>query len=153
MNIEIRPITPEDATEIERLYIQSATHLRAVGDTGDFKFNAQIYLRDGFGDNPAFSGIVALVDDRLAGYLLYTLGYNTDKALRYLHVIDLAVDEALRKRGIGKALMNQAASICRERGGGELFWDVYIKNELALDFYRRLGATDVTDLCFMTWSV
>ncbi len=151
--MEIRPIKPEDAAEIERLYTQSVAHLRALGDTGDFKFNARVYLRDGFGDNPAFSGIVAVLDDRLAGYLLYTFGYNTDEALRYLYVIDLAVDEALRKRGIGKALMNQAASICRDRGGGELFWDVYAKNELALNFYRRLGATDVTDLCFMTWSV
>ncbi len=48
MQLEIRPTTPEDATEIERLYAQSAAYLRTLGDTTDFQFNAQVYLRDGF---------------------------------------------------------------------------------------------------------
>src|SRR3972149_996379 len=118
----IRSITPDDAQEIERLYAQSAAHLRSLGDTTDFRFTADVYLRDGFGDRPAFSGIVAVVEDKLTGYLLYTFGYDTDRAMRYLFVIDLLVDRQVRGQGIGKALMARAASICREAGGGKLFW-------------------------------
>lgn len=151
--IRIRPAQIEDATEVERLYLQSAAHLRALGDETDFKFNAEVYQRDGFGEHPAFAGIVAEVGQHLVGYLLYTFGYDTDRALRYLFVLDLLVDETQRGQGIGRALMDQAAQICRAQGGRELFWAVYVKNQLALDFYHRLGAVEITDLKFMALSV
>jgi ribosomal protein S18 acetylase RimI-like enzyme len=146
----IRPIAPEDAESVERLYAQSAAHLRSLGDPTDFRFSADAYRRDGFGDRPAFSGVIAVLDEQPVGYLLYTLGYDTDGAMRFLFVIDLAVDEQLRGRGIGRALMDRAAAICRDAGGGLMFWAVYAKNELALEFYRRLGAEPVTDGQFMT---
>ncbi|MCA9995037.1 MAG: GNAT family N-acetyltransferase [Anaerolineales bacterium] len=152
-NPAIRPIQREDAPEMARLHAQSAAYLRALGDDTDFQFNAQIYLRDGFGDNPAFSGFCAVLGNQLVGYLLYNWGYDTDRALRYLFIIDLLVDEQQRQSGIGKALMNHAAAFCREMGGAELFWAVYDKNELALNFYNRLGAEEITDLRFMRLKV
>ncbi len=153
MKLFIRPAQIEDAAEVERLYLQSAAHLRALGDETDFKFNAEVYRRDGFGERPAFAGLMAAEGQQLVGYLLYTFGYDTDRALRYLFVIDLLVEESRRGEGIGKALMQQAAQLCREQGGGELFWAVYVKNQLALDFYHRLGASEITELKFMTLSV
>lgn len=152
-NLIIRSATIDDAFSVAQLYTQSAAHLRALGDTTDFQFNAQVYLRDGFGANPAFAGIVALLDQQMAGYLLYTFGYDTDRALRYLYVLDLLVDENRRGHGIGRALMEHAAEICREQGGAELFWAVYAKNKAALAFYQRLGAEELPDLCFMTLKV
>ena len=71
----------------------------SLGDRTDFRFSAEAYRRDGFGDRPAFSGIIAVLDGQPAGYLLYSLGYDTDGATRFLFVIDLAVDE-LKKRGV-----------------------------------------------------
>lgn len=149
----IRPITREDAAAVERLYAQSAAHLRSVGDRTDFRFNAEIYRRDGFGERPAFSGIVAVLDGEPVGHLLYTLGYDTDGAARFLFVIDLAVDEQARGRGIGRALMEQARALCRDAGGGLMFWSVYRNNQLALDFYRGLGAEAITEGVFMTLPV
>lgn len=145
----IRPIAIDDAKGVERIYAQSAAHLRSLGDETDFRFSADAYRRDGFGDRPAFSGIIADVDGKPGGYLLYTLGYDTDAATRFLFVIDLAADEPLRGRGIGRALMERAAAICRDAGGSLLFWAVYGKNELALEFYRGLGAEPVTGGQFM----
>lgn len=153
MPLSIRPMTPDDAESIERMYAQSAAHLRSLGDQTDFRFNAQAYRRDGFGDRPAFSGIIAVLDDKPVGYLLYSPGYDTDAAERFLFVIDLAVDELVRRRGIGRALMERAAAICRDAGGGLLFWAVYAKNEMALEFYRRLGAEAITTGQFMTLAV
>ena len=149
----IRPIQLEDADEMARLHAQSAAYLRALGDDTDFQFNAQRYRQDGFGDNPAFSGFCAVLGHHLIGYLLYNWVYDTDRALRYLFVIDLLVDEAWRQSGIGKALMNHAATVCREAGGAELFWAVYDKNEMAFAFYNRLGAETIKDLRFMRLKV
>ncbi|MCP4406057.1 MAG: GNAT family N-acetyltransferase [bacterium] len=147
--ISIRPITVEDADEIEELYNQSAEHLRSLGDDSAFQFGAQIYRRDGFGEHPAFAGFCAVLDKKLVGYLLYTVAYDTDQAMRYVFVIDLLVDTRFRKRGIGKALMEHAGTWCREVEGQELFWAVYNKNELAINFYNHLGAEEITDLRFM----
>ena len=151
--ILIRPIKLEDAAEIEELYTQSAEHLRSLGDETDFQFNAQVYQRDGFGDHPAFSGFCAVLDEKLVGYLLYTLAYDTDQAMRYIFVIDLLVDKRFRKNGVGKALMAHTAEFCREVGGQELFWAVYDKNELAINFYNHLGAEEIQDLRFMRLKV
>jgi ribosomal protein S18 acetylase RimI-like enzyme len=153
MTLTLRAATKDDAREIGRLYAQSAAYLRALGDETDFQFSAEVYLRDGFGAHPAFYGIVAEQSARLTGYLLYNFGYDTDRALRYLTVLDLLVDETARGQGIGRALMNAASEICREHGGRELVWAVYSKNTAALDFYRKLGATVVTDLVYMTLPV
>jgi ribosomal protein S18 acetylase RimI-like enzyme len=152
-DLSIRPISIGDAESVERLYAQSAAHLRSLGDRTEFRFTAEAYRRDGFGEHPAFSGIIAVLDETPVGHLLYTLGYDTDGAGRFLFVIDLAVDERVRGRGIGRALMARASAICRDAGGGLLFWAVYAKNDLALKFYRRLGAEEITGGVFMTLSV
>jgi len=149
MEFSIRPLAPEDAEDVEQLYQQSAAYLRSVGDKSDFQFNADVFRRDGFSKPPAFSGIGAVRNGELIGYLLYTFGYDTDRAIRYLFVLDLLVDQAVRLQGIGKALMGKAASLCKEAGGRELFWAVYVKNEPASNFYGRLGAEEIHDLQFM----
>jgi len=149
MTLAIRAATAGDADAVARLYGQSAAYLRALGDTTDFRFDAEIYLRDGFGPAPAFACVVAGRGADLVGYLIYTFGYDTDRAMRYLFVIDLLVDEASRGQGIGRALMDRAAEICRAAGGAELLWAVYRANAPAIAFYERLGARKVTDVDFM----
>jgi GNAT superfamily N-acetyltransferase len=149
----IRPATPDDAAAIGQLAADFADYLRGLGDTTNFQFSAETYLRDGFGPNPAFAGIVAESGGQVIGYLLYHFGYDVDRATRLLHVIDLYVREDRRSQGAGRALMAEAARICRAGGGSELFWAVYIPNTLAARFYERLGAHWIEDLKFMTWRV
>jgi len=150
MEITIRSATPADAAAVGRLYQQSADYLGALGDTTDFQFGAQAYLRDGFGPEPSFAGLVALVDDEIVGYLLYTFGYDTDRAIRQLFVLDLLVDESRRRLGLGRRLMEEAGLVCRRQGGAELVWAVYHHNSEALAFYERLGASLITDLVYMS---
>ncbi len=149
----IRACIPEDAPEIERLYLQSVAHLQSLGDTDDFLFSAEVYVCDGFGANPAFAGLVAEAGEQLLGYLLYQMNYDTDAAARSLFILDLAVDEAARRQGVGRALMDAAADLCRTLGGSELVWAVYNKNQLAFDFYLSLGAKPLTELTWMHLAV
>lgn len=153
MPLIIRACIPEDAPEIERLYLQSVAHLQSLGDTDDFLFSAEVYVRDGFGANPAFAGLVAEAGEQLLGYLLYQMNYDTDAAARSLFILDLAVDEAARRQGVGRALMDAAADLCRSLGGSELVWAVYNKNQLAFDFYLSLGAKPLTELTWMHLAV
>lgn len=150
-NLIIRTATANDAGAIGELARQLADYLRGLGDPTDFQFNSDTYLRDGFGSASAFAGIVAEMEGEVIGYLLYHFGYDTDRAMRSLHVLDLYVREDSRRLGAGKALMQAAASICRKAGGQELFWAVYRFNTLAAEFYTSLGARYTQDVLFMFW--
>ena len=152
-SLNIRKATAADARAIGELAKEFQEYLRALGDRTQFEFTAETYLRDGFGPHPAFAGLVAELDGEVIGYLLYHFGYDTDRAMRLMHVIDLYVHEAKRRRGVGEALMREAATICREAGGRELIWSVFIPNRLAFQFYERLGAKRIQELEFMYWPV
>jgi len=147
--MKIREATRDDADGICALSDEFVEYLRSLGDTAHFSFNANTYLRDGFGDNPAFQGLVAEIDNEVVGYLLYHSGYNADWAMRILYIIDLYVRPANRLQGVGGALMKRAGEICTAAGGKRLFWSVYSPNRPALDFYERLGAQYLKDMEYM----
>jgi len=149
MPIRARPACADDAHEIGKLARQFAEYLRDLGAQTEFKLNADTYLRDGFGNQPAFSGIVAENGDRVIGYLLYHFGYDSDAAARNLHIVDLYVEPEARNKGAGTALMEAVAGIAVQVGAQELIWSVYNLNSLAASFYKRLGAQRITEVFFM----
>jgi ribosomal protein S18 acetylase RimI-like enzyme len=149
LSLRIRPALAADADSIGRMAQQFAAYLRTLGDTTDFQFDAQAYLRDGFGPRPAFFGFVAEINDQIVGYLLYHHGYDTDHAVRLLQIIDLYVEESMRGQGAGRALMEAAVSIGRQEEARWLLWSVYHRNKTAIDFYQRLGARFLEDIDFM----
>jgi GNAT superfamily N-acetyltransferase len=53
---------------------------------------------------------------------------------------DLFVRTSHRGAGVGRALLSAVAARTRESGGERLEWAALDWNELALGFYRRLGA-------------
>jgi GNAT superfamily N-acetyltransferase len=124
-------------------------YLRELGDTDDQNFGIEVFLRDGFGLDPAFSGIIAETDGAAVGYLLYHFGYDVDQGARVMYIVDLWVDPAERRGGIGRALMGEAAARCLAKGGIELIWTVFAPNRLAVDFYARLGGQFYESLKFM----
>lgn len=147
--IAIRTITPADADAIVRMWSDFSRYLRELGDTDDQGFGIEAFLRDGFGPDPAFSGIIAERRGAAAGYLLYHFGYDVDRATRVMFVIDLWVDTTARRGGVGRALMREAAARCRAGGGTDLIWTVFKPNKLAIAFYESLGAEFFDTLSFM----
>jgi len=145
MGFSIRPAAREDARVIEELALECTNYIRSLGVPTQSSFDAESYQRDGFGSNPAFSGLVADTGTELLGYLLYHLGYDVDDAARILCVIDLYVRSDSRRLGVGRALMEEAANACRQLGGSQVWWSVYEANPLALTFYESLGASYTED--------
>jgi GNAT superfamily N-acetyltransferase len=147
--MEIREATETDASEIGRLYAQSAAYLRSLGDETDFKFNADVYLRDGFGENRAFWALVEEDYSQLWGYALYNFTYDTDRSIRILYILDLLVDEAARGKGIGIKLMQAIETVAKEKGCSELQWAVYVPNQAAINFYGKFGGEMIEDILQM----
>ena len=149
MRFSIRQAVREDAGLVEGLEREFSDDLRALGIPAESSFSAEAYLRDGFGPDPAFSGLVADTGTELLGYLLYHMGYEVEDAARILYVIDLYVRRDARRRGLGHALMEEAADVCRKQGGSRVCWSVYASNARALRFYEGLGARYTEDERFM----
>jgi ribosomal protein S18 acetylase RimI-like enzyme len=147
--LHIRTVTAADAEPIVRMWSDFARYLRELGDTDEQNFGVEAFLRDGFGPDPAFSGIIAERDGGAVGYLLFHFGYDSDQAMRILYIVDLWVDPAARRGGVGRALMSEAAARCRARGGRELSWTVFPPNRLSVAFYERLGAQFYNTTKFM----
>lgn len=100
MDTMVRPALAADAHDIGSLTQPFADYLRKLGDETELKLNAEKYLQDGFGDQPAFSGIVAERDGKVIGVLLYHIGYDSDAAGRKLRIADLFVDGKMRLRSV-----------------------------------------------------
>src|SRR5690349_12537076 len=135
----IRKANLADVPAIACLAAEFAQYLRGLGDSSEFRLNADALERDGFGPEPAFGGVVAEMAGVIVGYLLYHDGYDTDAACRLLVVADLFVTQAARGRGAGAVLMREAKKIAVSRGAKRLVWTVYQDNTEAFRFYERIG--------------
>jgi GNAT superfamily N-acetyltransferase len=93
-----------------------------------------------FGEHPAAEALIAERDGEPAGYALFYPTFSTFLAIQGTWLEDLFVRPEHRGSGAGKALLSAVAARTRERGGQRLEWAALDWNELALGFYRSIGA-------------
>lgn len=100
------------------------------------------FLRDGFGDRPAFHVLVAEEAESRAivGFAFYFYSFSTWNGRRCLYLEDLFVQPAHRGRGAGIALMKALARVALAQECRRFVWQVLDWNEPAIAFYERLGA-------------
>jgi GNAT superfamily N-acetyltransferase len=140
----IRPCLAADAAGIESLFHEFVAYLRSIGDEGNYRFSAQQYLVDGFGDDPAFRGFVAEDVSGLAGYVLFCPHYD-GTYVRNLYIVDLYVQQAFRGKSVGRMLMNAVRDVALAEGVTRLSWSVHKNNSGALRFYEAIGAQYCAD--------
>ena len=93
-----------------------------------------------FSERPAAEALIAEVGSEAAGYALFFPTFSSFLAVQGVWLEDLFVRPLHRNAGVGRALLSAVAACVRERGGERLEWAALDWNELALGFYRRLGA-------------
>jgi hypothetical protein len=105
-----------------------------------------------FGERPAAEVLLAWDDDVCLGFALFFQNYSTFLSKPGLYLEDLFVKPHARGRGIGKALLLRLAAIAHERGYGRMEWTVLDWNDLAIGFYKKLGADVLPEwrLCRVT---
>lgn len=92
-----------------------------------------------FGERPAASALLAERGGETAGYALFFPTFSSFRVSRGIWLEDLFVLPAHRKAGVGRALLSAVAA--RVPGeDGRLEWAALDWNELALGFYRGIGA-------------
>ena len=98
-----------------------------------------------FSTNPAAEVIIARSDGEPMGFALFFHNYSTFLAQRGIYLEDLFVKPDARGKGIGFALLSELARIAIDRDCGRLEWAVLDWNDLAIDFYKRIGAVPMDE--------
>jgi len=100
--------------------------------------------------SPRFAEVlIAEEDGGPAGFALFFHNYSTFLGQPGIYLEDLFVREAMRGRGIGKALLARLARIARDRDCGRVEWAVLDWNAPSIAFYRSIGAVSLDDWMIM----
>jgi len=102
-------------------------------------------LNDMFGPKPRIDCFLAFADGYPVGYAIVLETYSSFLALPTLYLEDLFILEEYRKRGVGRALFNTAVNEAKHRGCGRMEWTVLDWNQLAIDFYQKIGGTHMKE--------
>ena len=121
MNILLRPAKISDISNI--LMLEGQTQFDKYSqDSLTQMFNLDYYKI-----------IVATLDDKVIGYIVATILFEDADILKII------VDSKFRRRGVGKQLIDNLLSICKENGVKKLHLEVRMDNSTAINFYEDLG--------------
>ena len=103
-----------------------------------------------FGQSPVAEALIAERDAdnggaEILGYALFFPTFSSFLTSTGVWLEDLFVRPSHRGEGVGRALLSAVAARVREQGGERLEWAALDWNELALGFYRRMGASTANE--------
>ncbi|CAM2066903.1 GNAT family N-acetyltransferase [Sulfidibacter corallicola] len=137
-NLELRMAEPADAPTILELIHELAVYEKEP-DAVDCT-EADI-LRDGFGPKPLWECLLADWNGKTVGMALFFPSWSTWSGRARLYLEDLFVKPEVRGLGAGVALLSRLAAIAQERQWACVDWQVLDWNQMARDFYHRIGAS------------
>jgi GNAT superfamily N-acetyltransferase len=140
--LRIRDARPGDVPVLLEMINELAVYERL---DDHMQASGELLERALFGEPPAAEALLAEVDGEPAGYAIFYSTFSTFLAVQGIWLEDLFVRPAHRRAGAGRALLAAVAARVRERGGERLEWVALDWNELALGFYRGLGAEQMGD--------
>lgn len=144
----VREGRSSDCEQIYHLIKELATYEK-MGDR--VQITPEVLKQHGFGKHKYFHLLVAECspdDDselagKIGGYILFFFGYDPWQG-KYLYVEDFYVTSCCRKVGMGGALWKAVIKVAAREQCELMQWCVLDWNQLAIDFYKRFGATDIT---------
>jgi len=135
--VNIRAATLEDRELMLQLLLELEDSIGpSIGDAPDVDDEWPVI-------EEVIRGGVAAIAEADGEVLGYVLGRMADQRPDVVHVTDLYVREAARRRGVAKALLDVVVDAARAQGRAHLTLDVMSDNHEALAVYRRLGFAEI----------
>ena len=97
-------------------------------------------ISDMTGSRPRFHALIAEYEGHPVGYSIFLDSYASFAALPKLYIEDIFVLPGYRSKGVGYTLFRAMVQEAVRQGCGSMEWTVLDWNQLAIDFYTRLGA-------------
>lgn len=139
----IRPATKEDSPAILELVKKLAVYERKK--LTDVLLTLEKIKTDCF-EHRYFHILIAEDEGEKIGYALFFFTYSASLGAPILYLEDLFVEEKVRNKGIGKALLSELAKIAIDKKCCRMEWHAFTWNEKAIQFYKYLGAELKNDL-------
>ncbi|BBY54721.1 GNAT family N-acetyltransferase [Mycobacterium koreense] len=137
MSLQIRPARPGDVAAITAMVHELAAFEDAAAQCTVTETALHTAL---FGPAPVAHAHVALVDGAVAGTAVWFLNFSTWDGVAGVHLEDLFVRAAFRRRGVARALLATLARHCVQHGYTRLSWAVLNWNTDAIALYDTVGA-------------
>ena len=102
-------------------------------------------LRESLFERRAAEVVIGYAGDEPAGFAVYFRTFSTFLGVPGMYLEDLFVVPRFRRHGLGRKLLVHLAQIADERGYGRIEWAVLDWNELAIGFYKSLGAVPMDE--------
>ena len=136
--VTVHPATPLDGNTWLALVDALADYEKLDPPTPEAR---QRLLNDAFGPEPhRIQVYIAEVDGGAVAYAITCETYSSFLALPTLYLEDIFVLPDARRHGVGRTMFRYLAGEARRRGCGRMEWVVLDWNQLAIDFYDKLGA-------------
>ena len=146
VDISVRAAAPRDLHALVAMCDElNAYSNLPVGRLDPKNFRSVLFGKRAF----VFADIAEAVEEgdrrpSVAGYALSHDAFTTDYGERGMYLIDVYVEPAWRRAGVGRRLMAAVAARTKKRGGTHLWWASMAANYRARRFYKKLQATDET---------
>ena len=108
----------------------------------------EILMESLFGEKPSAEVIFGYLDGEPVAYAVYFYNFSTFIGKKGLYLEDLFVLPELRGKGVGKKMLLYLIQKASDEKCGRMEWAVLDWNELAISFYKSLGAKPMDE-----WSV
>ena len=141
MNIRIRQGEKGDMPSVYRL-IQELADFEKEPDA--VELTLENLIEDGFGKTRLFETFVAEIDNSIVGMALFYPRYSTWKGPS-IHLEDLIVNQDKRGLKIGSQLYAKVMEYGYKMGVKRIEWAVLDWNTPAIEFYKKTGATILSD--------
>ena len=136
--VVVRPAGEADVELIYSLIVALAEYERAPDAVVG---TPELLRRWLFGDAPAAEALIGEVNGAPAGFALFHGTFSTWECRPGLWLEDLFVLPEFRRFGVGGRLLGSVARTAVDRGYTRVGWTALDWNEMALSFYRKIGAT------------
>lgn len=136
MNIVVRPAVPEDRAQWEPLWQGYLTFYKATMTAAGTDLTWSRF----FDAYEPMHVLVAELDGKLVGIVHYLYHRNTRMAGPVCYLQDLFTAEAVRGKGVGRALIEAVYVAAREAGSSRVYWTTHETNTHAMLLYDKIAA-------------
>jgi GNAT superfamily N-acetyltransferase len=141
----VRKATPSDANTVLTLVDALADYEKLQRPDAAAR---QRLVNDMFGEKRRIEAFLCEHEGTVVGYAFVFETYSSFLALPTLYLEDLFVLPEYRSKKAGFALFSAVANEALRRGCGRMEWTVLDWNQIAIDFYKRLGAQHMKEWHF-----
>lgn len=133
--VTIAPMTAQDVGAAVEIDVASFTP-KGDGRGEPPRVEREAYLREELARTWARLRVARGERGEVLGYVLFW--HVTDE----IHLLSVAVAPAVRRRGVGRALVEDVLAYAREHAAAKVLLEVRASNAAAIALYRGLGFTE-----------